>query len=78
MNELGYVSPEEVRQALRQAYRHDSETNLKTALARSLADGLKPVDEKGRWKPNPLLALVGILLCALIGVFFYFSVGARS
>ena len=28
---------------------------LQKALLRSLADDLKPVDEKGRWKPSPLL-----------------------
>ena len=78
MNAQGYVSPEEVRQALRNIYRGDSESNLQKALAKSLADGLKPVDEKGRWKPSPLLLLVCVLLCALIGVFIYFSIGGRQ
>ena len=77
MNAQGYVAPEEVRQALRQIYRNDSETNLQNALALSLADGLKPVDEKGRWKPNPLLLLAFSLLCALAGIFLYFSIGGR-
>ena len=72
-----YVSAEEVRQALRQIYRNDSEINLQNALAQSLADELKPVNEKGRWKPSPLLVLVFVLLCALGGVFFYFSIGGR-
>ena len=36
MNAQGYVSPEEVRQALRQIYRNDSETNLRNALAMSV------------------------------------------
>jgi hypothetical protein len=78
MNEQGYVSPEEVRQALRQIYRNDSETNLQNAVAQSLADGLKPVDEKGRWKPSPLFVLVCVLVCTLIGVFIYFSIGGRQ
>ena len=77
MNAQGYVSPEEVRQALRQIYRNDSETNLQNALAKSVADGLKPVDEKGRWKPSPLLLLAFSLLCAIAGVFLYFSIGGR-
>lgn len=72
-----YVSAEEVRQALRQIYRDDSETNLQNALARSLADELKPVNEKGRWKPSPLLVLTVVLLCALAGIFIYFSFGGR-
>ena len=72
-----YVSAEEVRQALKQIYRNDSEINLQNALAQSLADELKPVNEKGRWKASPLLVLVFVLLCALTGVFLYFSIGAR-
>ena len=43
----------------------------------SLSDELKPVDEKGRWKPSPLLVLTVVLLCALVGVFIYFSIGGR-
>ena len=77
MNAQGYVSAEEARQALRQIFRNDSETNLQNALAQSLADGLKPVDEKGRWKPSPLLLLAFSLLCALAGIFLYFSIGGR-
>jgi hypothetical protein len=78
MNALGYVSVEEVRQALRQIYRNDSETNLQNALARSLADGLKPVDDKGGWKLSPLLLLTFSLLCVLAGIFLYFSIGGRQ
>ena len=77
MDSQGYVSPQEVRQALRTIYRSDAEANLQTALLQSLSDGLKPVDEKGRWKPSPLLVLLISLLCALIGVFLYFSIGGR-
>ena len=73
----GNISPEEVRQALRTIYRSDAEENAQTALLQSLSDSLKPVDEKGRWKARPLLVLLVSLLCALIGVFPYFSIGAR-
>ena len=44
---------------------------------RSLADNLKPVDAKGRWKPSPLLLLISLIVCALAGVFFYFTLGGR-
>jgi hypothetical protein len=77
MDALSYISAEEVRQALRQIYRSDAESNLQNALLESLSDELKPVDEKGRWKPSPLLVLTIVLLCALVGVFVYFSVGGR-
>jgi hypothetical protein len=77
MDAQGYISPEEVRQALRTIYRSDAESNLQNALLESLSDELRPVDEKERWKPSPLLVLTVVLLCALIGVFIYFSVGGR-
>ena len=77
MDAPGYISPEEVRQALREIYRSDVESNLQTALLRSISDELKPIDERGRWKPSPLLVLLFVLLCALVGVFLYFSVGER-
>ena len=77
MDALSYISAEEVRQALRQIYRSDAESNLQNALLESLSDELKPVDEKGRWKPSPLLVLTVCLLCTLVGVFVYFSVGGR-
>jgi hypothetical protein len=66
-----------VRQALRQIYLSDAETNLQRSLLESLSDELRPVDEKGRWKPSPLLVLTVVLLCALVGVFIYFSIGGR-
>ena len=78
MDALGYISAEEVRQALRQIYFSDAESNLQNALRESLSDELRPVDEKGRWKPSPLLVLMVVLLCALAGVFIYFSVGGRG
>lgn len=77
MDAQGYITAVEVRQALRQIYRGDAESNLQNALLESLSDELKPVDEKGRWKPSPLLVLTVVLLCALAGVFIYFSIGGH-
>jgi hypothetical protein len=77
MDAQGHVTPEEIRQALLSMYRGDPESNLQQALLRLLADDLKPVDEKGRWKPSPLLILVAVLACAVVGVFFYFTLGAH-
>jgi len=77
MDALGYISAEEVRQALRQIYRSDTESNLQNAFLESLSDELKPIDEKGRWKPSPLVVLTVVLLCAVVGIFVYFSVGGR-
>ena len=78
MDAQGYISAEEVCQTHRQIYLSDAESNLQNALRESLSDELKPIDEKGRWKPSPLLVLTVVLLCALVGVFIYFSVGGRG
>ena len=78
MDTQGNISPEEVRLALRRIYLSDAETNLQCSLLESLSDELKPIDEKGRWRPSPLLILTLVLLCALLGVFVYFSVGRRG
>jgi len=78
MDTQGYISPQEVRQALRHIYLSDAETNLQRSLLESFSDELKPIDEKGHWKPSPLLILTLVLLCALLGVFVYFSVGGRG
>ena len=51
------------------------ETNPEKALRAALADDLKPVDERGRWKPSSLVILVGVIVFALLGVFLYFSLG---
>ena len=78
MDKQGNITPQEVHQALRQIYLSDAETNLQRSLLESLSDELKPIDEKGRWKPSPLLILTLVLLCALLGIFVYFSVGGRG
>ena len=75
MDTASYVTPEEVRLALRKLHLEDTETNPELALRSALADDLKPVDARGRWKPSSLVILVGVLVSALLGVFFYFSVG---
>ena len=77
MDAQGHVSPAEVRAALRALYNADPESNLQKAMLRSLADDLKPVDAKGRWRPSPLLILIAVLALALVAVFAYFSLGAK-
>ena len=75
MDAAGYVTPEEVGLALQKVHSEGIETNPEKALRSTLADDLKPVDARGRWKPSSLVILVGVLVSALLGVFFYFSVG---
>ena len=75
MESAGHVTREEVRRALRKLHSEDTETNPEKALRAALADDLRPVDGRGRWKPSPLVVLVGVIVFALLGVFLYFSVG---
>jgi hypothetical protein len=75
MDTQGYVSPGEMRRALSSIYHDDPESNVQRALLQSLADDLEPTDEKGRWKPSPLVILVSVLICALTGVFLCFTLG---
>ena len=77
MEPQGYVTFAEMQRALRRIYREDGETNLHKALLLALADDLRPIDQKGRWRPNNLLVLLAVLAIALLGIFLYFSIGVR-
>ena len=77
MDTHGHISTEEAREALQQIYRNDSESNLGTALLEFFSDELKPIDAEGRHRLNPTLVLSFLLLCALVGVFIYFSIGGH-
>jgi hypothetical protein len=78
MDQRGYVTSTEMRQALRTVYQQDGETNLYKALLHALADDLRPIDENGLWRPNTLIVLVAVLLIVLLGIFLYFSIGSRG
>jgi hypothetical protein len=78
MDPQGHISAQEVRAALRSVYHNDDESNLQKAFLRHLSDDLKPLNPKGRWKPSPLLILGSSLVCALMAVFFYFTLGAHG
>jgi hypothetical protein len=75
MDAAGYITPEEVRLALRKLHSEDTETNPEKALRSALANDLKPVDARGHWKPSSLVILAGFIVLALLGVFLYFSLG---
>jgi hypothetical protein len=75
MDAAGYITPEEVRLALRKVHSEDTETNPEMALRHALADDLRPVDARGRWKPSSLVILAGFIVLTLLAVFLYFSLG---
>ena len=75
MNATGYITPEDARLTLRKLHAEDMESNPELALRAALADDLKPVDARGRWKPSSLVVLVGVIVFALLAIFLYFSPG---
>jgi len=75
MNATCYITPEEARLALRKLHSKDTESNPELALRAALADDLRPVDVRGRWKPSSLVILVGVIVFALLAIFLYFSLG---
>lgn len=77
MDTHGYISAEEAREALQQVYRNDSESNFQAALLDLFSDELTPVDTKGRHRFSRSLVFSLLALCALVGIFAYFSVGGH-
>jgi hypothetical protein len=69
----GTIGVDNTREELRKLYSRDPEKSLLKNAVRCLADPIKPLDEKGRFRPHPLL--VWLLAFGLVAgsVFIYFS-----
>lgn len=78
MDSHGHISVEEARQALREVYCSDTESNLKAILLQSFSDELRPTDQKGHYRTSPILVLSCLVSCAILGIFVYFSLGGRG
>jgi hypothetical protein len=63
----------DMRKELQQLYAHDPEARLLQILWRSLADPVKPEGANGRFRPHPLLVLLGILGAFAATVALYFT-----
>lgn len=63
----------DVREDLRQTYAQDPEARLLQIVSRSLADPVKPEAANGRFRPHPLLVLLGVIGAFVVGVFLYFT-----
>jgi hypothetical protein len=61
------------QQNLRCLFEQDPEAQLLAGIRRRLADPLKPEDEDGRFRPHPLVVLLGAMGAIAAGVFFYFG-----
>ena len=72
-DELQDSDVEVMRERLRQAYAQHPENNLFQQVKRKFRDPAKPEDASGRWRPHPLLLLLGGLTLAAIAIFLYVS-----
>lgn len=53
----------------------DRAESLRTSLVRLLEDPLRPRTKDGRFRPNPILLLIGVLIAFGSYTLFYFSFG---
>ena len=72
-----YITNADVSEALRKLYEEDAEANLQRAFLLALSDDLKPLDAKGRWRPSPVVVILGCLFFAIALIFIYFSLGGQ-
>jgi hypothetical protein len=72
MEPLTQIVPQ-MQQNLRDLFEQDPEAQLLAGIRRRLADPLKPENEDGRFRPHPLVVLLGAMGAITAGVFFYFS-----
>jgi hypothetical protein len=55
-------------------HRQNPREGLGEALLVWMQDPLKPQDERGRFRVNPILLLLAIVLALVFGAFLFFSV----
>lgn len=67
------ISPEQMRQYLRQAYAEDTEESLLWQLARKIEDPVTPQNEKGNRRLHPLLLVVAAFIVVVLAAFIYFG-----
>ena len=67
------IDQSDMRRELRQVYGRDPEARLLQVVVRSLADPVKPEDTTGRFRPHPLVMVLGILGIFAVCVCAYFT-----
>ena len=55
-------------------HRHNEREGLRHALLMYMEEPLKPRDEHGRFRVNPILLFLAIVLALVLGTFLFFSV----
>ena len=51
------------------------EETVRERLGRILSDPVRPVSDSGRFRPNPLLVMLGVVAVLVIATFLFFSFG---
>lgn len=64
---------EAMRNRLRSYLAEDREVTLAASLRRRFEDPLKPRNENGRFRANPILVLLAVLVTFGAGTFLFFS-----
>jgi hypothetical protein len=63
----------QMHQNLRHLFEQDPEAQLLAGIRRHITDPVKPEDEDGRFRPHPILLLLGVIGALAMAVFLYFS-----
>ena len=66
---------ERTRERLREVYAQDPEARLLANLLRRVEEPLKPRTENGRFRLNPILLLLAVILALAASTFLFFSFG---
>ncbi len=64
-----------MRERLMEFHAHEPEARLFASLLRQIEDPLRPRDENGRLRLNPILLLLAVILVLATGTFLFFSFG---
>ena len=73
MSRVQQIDLSEMRQHLLEFYAQDPESDWARNAKQLLADPVKPQNEKGRFRPHPILVLLGTIALITAGTFLYFS-----
>ncbi len=60
-------------ESLRELFKQDPEARILARLRRYAADPVKPEDQDGRFRPHPVILLLGVIGGLATIVFLYFS-----
>ena len=71
------LGKEEMESELCQLFSRDPEARLSANLLRMIADPIRPHDANGRFRPHPLVLILGLVGAFAIVTFTYFTYGPR-